>query len=69
MLTHSRIAELTLQLSGRLARPGQDPRSQRTGTSVGVGAFQSAIRATALCSGANSNDFANERSRWRDDAR
>jgi hypothetical protein len=50
MLTHSRIAELTLQLSGRLARPGQDPRAQRTGTSVGVGAFQSAIRATALCS-------------------
>ena len=50
MLTHSRIAELTLQLSGRLARPGQDPRSQRTGTSAGVGAFQSAIRATALCS-------------------
>jgi hypothetical protein len=50
MLTHSRIAELTLQLSGRLARPGQDPRAQRTGTSVGVGAFQSAIRGTALCS-------------------
>jgi hypothetical protein len=50
MLTHSRIAELTLQLSGQLARPGQDPRTQRTGTSVGVGAFQSAIRATLLCS-------------------
>ena len=50
MLTHSRIAELTPQLSGRPARPGQDPRAQRTGTSVGVGAFQSAIRATALCS-------------------
>ena len=50
MLTHSRIAELTLQLSRRLARPGQDPRAQRTGTSVGVGAFQSAIRATTLCS-------------------
>jgi hypothetical protein len=50
VLTHSRIAELTLQLSGRLARPGQDPRSQRTGTSDGVGAFPSAIRATALCS-------------------
>jgi hypothetical protein len=48
MLTHSWIAELTLQLSGRLARPGQDPRAQRTGTSVGVGAFKSAIRATAL---------------------
>jgi hypothetical protein len=50
VLTHSRIAELTLQLSGRLARPGQDPRSQRTGTSVGVGAFPSANRATARCS-------------------
>ena len=50
MLTQSRIAELTLQLSGRLARLGQDPRAQRTATSVGVGAFQSAIRATALCS-------------------
>jgi hypothetical protein len=50
MLTQGRIAELTLQLSGRLARLGQDPRAQRTGTSVGVGAFQSAIRATALCS-------------------
>jgi hypothetical protein len=50
VLTHSRIAELTLQLSGRLARPGQDPCSQRTGTSVGVGAFPSANRATALCS-------------------
>jgi hypothetical protein len=50
VLTHSRIAKLTLQLSGRLARPGQDPRSQRTGTSVGVGAFPSANRATALCS-------------------
>jgi hypothetical protein len=50
MLTHSRIAELTLQLSGRLARPGQDPRAQRTGTLVRVGAFQSAIRAAALCS-------------------
>jgi hypothetical protein len=50
MLTHSRIAELTLQLSGRLARPGREPRAQRTGTSVGVGALQSAIRATALCS-------------------
>jgi len=48
VLTHSKIAELTLQLSGRLARPGQDPRWQRTGTSVGVGAFPSAIRATAL---------------------
>ena len=48
MLTHSRIAELTLQLSRRLARPGQDPRWQRTGTLVGVGAFPSAIRATAL---------------------
>ena len=48
MLTHSRIADLTLQLSGRLARLGQNPRAQRTGTSVGVGAFQSAIRATAL---------------------
>jgi hypothetical protein len=45
MLTHSRIAESTLQLSRPLARPGQDPRSQRTG----VGAFHSAIRAT-LCS-------------------
>ena len=45
MLTRIRIAEL----SGRLARPGQDPRAQRTGKSVGVGAFQSAIRATALC--------------------
>ena len=50
MLTHSRIAELTLKLSGRLARPGPDPRAQRTGTLVRVGAFQSAIRATALCS-------------------
>ena len=50
MLTQGRIAELTLQLSGRLARLGQDPRAQRTGTSVGVGAFQSAIRATELCS-------------------
>ena len=50
MLTHSRIAELTLQLSGRLTRLGQNPRAQRTGTSVGFGAFQSAIRATALCS-------------------
>jgi hypothetical protein len=50
MLTHSRIAELTLQLSGRLARLGRNPRAQRTGTSVGVGAFQSAIRATTLCS-------------------
>jgi hypothetical protein len=50
MPTHSRIAELTLQLSGQLARPGQDPRTQRTGTSVGVGAFQSAIRATVVCS-------------------
>jgi hypothetical protein len=50
VLTHSRIAELTLQLSGRLARSGQDPRSQRTGTSVGVGACPSANRATALCS-------------------
>jgi hypothetical protein len=50
MLTHSRIAELTLQLSGRLARPGQHPRAQRTGTSDGVGAFPPAIRATALCS-------------------
>jgi hypothetical protein len=46
MLTHSRIAESTLQLSRSLARPGQDPRSQR----IGVGAFHSAIRATALCS-------------------
>jgi hypothetical protein len=45
MLTHSRIAESTLQLSRPLAGPGQDPRSQRTG----VGAFHSAIRAT-LCS-------------------
>jgi hypothetical protein len=45
MLTHSRIAELTLQLSGWLARPGQDQRAQR----VRVGAFPSAIRATALC--------------------
>ena len=35
MLTHSRIAELKLQLSLRLARPGQDPRAQRNGTSVG----------------------------------
>ena len=50
MFTHSRIAELTPQPSGRPARPGQDPRAQRTGTSVGVGAFQSAIRGTALCS-------------------
>jgi hypothetical protein len=50
MLTHSRIAELTLQLSWRLARPGQDPRAQRNRTSVGGGAFQSAIRATTLCS-------------------
>jgi hypothetical protein len=50
MLAHSRIAELTLQLSGRLARPGPNPRAQRTGTLVRVGAFQSAIRATALCS-------------------
>ena len=50
MLTHSRIAELTLKLSGRLARPGPDPSAQRTGTLVRVGAFQSAIRATALCS-------------------
>jgi hypothetical protein len=50
VLTHSRIAKLRLQLSGRLARPGQDPRSQRTGTSVGVGAFPSVNRATALCS-------------------
>ena len=46
MLTHSRTAELTLQLSRPVARPGQDPRPQRTG----VGAFHSAIRATALCS-------------------
>jgi hypothetical protein len=45
MLTHSRIAESTLQLSRPLAGPGQDPRSQRTG----VGAFHSAILAT-LCS-------------------
>jgi hypothetical protein len=50
MLTYSRIAELTLQLSGRLARPGPDPRPQRTGTLVSVGALQSAIGATALCS-------------------
>jgi hypothetical protein len=50
MLTHSRIAELTLQLSGRLGRPGQDPRAQRAGTSVRGAAFQSAIRATALWS-------------------
>jgi hypothetical protein len=50
MFTHSRIAELTPQPSGRPARPGQDPRAQRTGTSVGVGAFRSAIRATAPCS-------------------
>jgi hypothetical protein len=50
MLTHSRIAELRLQLSGRLARLSPGPRAQRTGTSVGVGAFQSASRATALCS-------------------
>ena len=46
MLTHSRIAESTLQLSRPLARPGQDPRSQR----IRVGAFHSAIRATAFCS-------------------
>jgi hypothetical protein len=50
MLTHSRIAELTLQLPGRLVWSGPDPRAQRTGTLVGVGAFQSAIGATALCS-------------------
>jgi hypothetical protein len=50
MFTHSGIAELTPQLSGRPARPGQDPRAERTGTSVGVGAFQYAIRATAPCS-------------------
>jgi hypothetical protein len=49
MFTHSRIAELTLQLSGRLGRWGQEPRAQRAGTSVGGCAFQSAIRATALC--------------------
>jgi hypothetical protein len=35
MHTHSRIAELTLQLSGRLARPGQNPRAQRTGHWLG----------------------------------
>ena len=50
MLTHSTIAELTPQLSRQLARPGRDPRAQRAGTLVRIGAFQSAIRATALCS-------------------
>ena len=47
MLTHSRIAELTLQLSGRLARLSQGARMQLTGTSVGVGAFESPIQTTA----------------------
>jgi hypothetical protein len=51
MLTYSRIVELTLQLSGWLDRPGQDRRAQRPRTSVGGGAFPSAIRATKLCSG------------------
>jgi hypothetical protein len=50
MTTHSRIADLALHLSGRLARPGQGRRAQRTGTSVGVGPFESTIRTTALCS-------------------
>jgi hypothetical protein len=49
MLTYTRIPELMLQLWGRQARPGQDSRAQLTETLVGVGAFQSAIRATALC--------------------
>ncbi len=50
MLTHSRIAELTLRLSGRLARLGQNTTRAANGTSIGVGALQSAIRATALSS-------------------
>jgi len=47
MLTHSRIAELTLQLSGRLARLSQGARMRLTGTSVGVRAFESPIQTTA----------------------
>ena len=47
MLTHSRIAELTLQLSGRLARLSQGSRMRLTGTSVGVRAFESPIQTTA----------------------
>jgi hypothetical protein len=47
MLTHSRIAELTLQLSGRLARLSQGARMRPTGTSVGVRAFESPIQTTA----------------------
>jgi hypothetical protein len=65
MLTHSRIAELMLQLWERQARPGQDSRAQLTETLVGVGAFQSAIRATALCNArirmsSPTNELANE---------
>jgi hypothetical protein len=47
MLTRSRIAELTLQLSGRLARLSQGARMRLTGTSVGVRAFESPIQTTA----------------------
>jgi len=47
MTTHSRIADLTLQLSGRMARLRQGPRAQRTAASVGVSAFESSIRTAA----------------------
>ena len=50
MTTHSRMADLALRLSGRLAQLGQGRRAQQTETSFGVGAFQSPIRTTALCS-------------------
>ena len=44
MLTHSRIAELTPQLSGRLARLSQGAGMRLTGTSVGVRAFESPMK-------------------------
>jgi hypothetical protein len=50
MTTHSRMADLALRLSGRLAQLGQGRRAQQTETSFGVGAFQFPIRTTALCS-------------------
>ena len=66
MLTHSRIAELTLQLSRRLARPGQDPRSQRTDM---LGSALSTPQSERPHSAAHQFERLRQRAiRWRDGA-